>query len=79
MKDHLKIERKDVKIGLFPEGDEPKNYWCSGSLLANGLQTNLTWDKTKLTKWQMLIRFNISHLEIIDPQTYADDKYAEKW
>ena len=41
------------------------------------MQTNLLGNVDQINEVANARGFNISHLEIIDPETYADDKYAE--
>jgi len=73
----LKVKGKDVKI-VFPEGDEPRIIGAAVRLLADGLcQPILLGNVDAINEVAEARGFNISHLEIIDPETYADDKYAE--
>lgn len=73
----LKVKGKDVKI-VFPEGDEPRIIGAAVRLLADGLcQPILLGNVEAINEVAEARGFNISHLEIIDPETYADDKYAE--
>ena len=73
----LKVKGKDVKI-VFPEGDEPRIIGAAVRLLADGLcQPILLGNVDQINEVANARGFNISHLEIIDPETYADDKYAE--
>ena len=73
----LKVKGKDVKI-VFPEGDEPRIIGAAVRLLADGLcKPILLGNVDKINEVANARGFNISHLEIIDPETYADDKYAE--
>ena len=73
----LKVKGKDVKI-VFPEGDEPRIIGAAVRLLADGLcKPILLGNVDQINEVANARGFNISHLEIIDPETYADDKYAE--
>ena len=73
----LKVKGKDVKI-VFPEGDEPRIIGAAVRLLADGLcKPILLGNVDAINEVADARGFNISHLEIIDPETYADDKYAE--
>ena len=73
----LKLKGRDVKI-VFPEGDEPNYQLQRFVLLADGLcQPILLGNVDAINEVAEARGFNISHLEIIDPETYADDKYAE--
>ena len=73
----LKVKGKDVKI-VFPEGDEPRIIGAAVRLLADGLcKPILLGNVDAINEVANARGFNISHLEIIDPETYADDKYAE--
>jgi len=73
----LKVKGKDVKI-VFPEGDEPRIIGAAVRLLADGLcKPILLGNVDAINEVAEARGFNISHLEIIDPETYADDKYAE--
>ena len=73
----LKVQGKDVKI-VFPEGDEPRIIGAAVRLLADGLcKPILLGNVDQINEVANARGFNISHLEIIDPETYADDKYAE--
>ena len=74
---HFKVKGKDVKI-VFPEGDEPRIIGAAVRLLADGLcKPILLGNVDAINEVANARGFNISHLEIIDPETYADDKYAE--
>ena len=73
----LKVKGKDVKI-VFPEGDEPRIIGAAVRLLADGLcKPILLGNVDAINEVAEARGFNISHLEIIDPETYADDKYSE--
>ena len=73
----LKVKGKDVKV-VFPEGDEPRIIGAAVRLLADGLcKPILLGNVDAINEVANARGFNISHLEIIDPETYADDKYAE--
>ena len=73
----LKVKGKDVKI-VFPEGDEPRIIGAAVRLLADGLcKPILLGNVDQINEVANARGFNISHLEIIDPETYADDKYAK--
>ena len=73
----LKVKGKDVKV-VFPEGDEPRIIGAAVRLLADGLcKPVLLGNVDAINEVANARGFNISHLEIIDPETYADDKYAE--
>ncbi len=64
----LKVKGKDVKI-VFPEGDEPRIIGAAVRLLADGLcKPILLGNVDQINEVANARGFNISHLEIIDPE-----------